>query len=95
MTFSQYYDYYLSLHQNKWNRFLHVVGQLCTVLYVAWAVKNAEWLALLMTPLIIYPFAWAGHLFFEKNRPAAWNRPLWAKACDWLMLRDILFRRLS
>lgn len=95
MTFSQYYKHYLTLHENKWNRLLHVIGQLCTVGYVVWAISNAAWFALLLTPLIVYPFAWAGHLLFEKNRPAAWNRPAWAKLCDWLMLRDLILGRLK
>ena len=27
MTFEEYYQHYLSLHQNKWCRRLHVIGQ--------------------------------------------------------------------
>jgi len=50
---------------------------------------------LLVTPFIVYPFAWIGHIFFEKNKPAAWTHPLWAKACDWLMIRDILLRKIK
>jgi hypothetical protein len=39
---------------------------------------------------VVYPFAWSGHFFFEKNTPAAFSRPLWAKACDWVMLKDVV-----
>jgi hypothetical protein len=45
---------------------------------------------LLLTPFVVYPFAWTGHFVFEKNEPAAFSHPLWAKACDWVMLKDIL-----
>jgi hypothetical protein len=45
---------------------------------------------LLLAPFLIYPFAWSGHFFFEKNKPAAFKRPLWAKASDWVMFKDIL-----
>ena len=90
MKFNEYYKYYLSLHQNKWNKRLHVMGQFVTVFFVIMCVGISAWWNLLLAPFIIYPFAWAGHVFFEKNKPAAWSRPLWAKACDWIMLKDIL-----
>tara|TARA_R100000808_G_C2153057_1_gene162900 strand:+ start:1920 stop:2204 length:285 start_codon:yes stop_codon:yes gene_type:complete len=94
MTFNEYYQYYLTLHQNKWCRLLHVAGQIATVAYIVYMISNSLWLGLLGAPFVVYPFAWSGHFFFEKNRPAAWSKPLWAKACDWLMLRDMLLRRL-
>ena len=88
--FKSYYQYYLTLHQNKICRRLHVVGQLVTVTTLTYALLSQTWILLLVVPFIVYPFAWVGHLYFEKNQPAAWIRPLWAKACDWVMLWDIL-----
>ena len=44
----------------------------------------------LLTPFIIYPFAWSGHYYFEKNKPAAFNNSLYAKISDWIMFKDIL-----
>jgi hypothetical protein len=90
MEFKEYYKYYLTLHQNKWNRRLHALGQITTLLFIALSVQEQQWFLLLWAPFIIYPFAWSGHFFFEKNKPAAWSKPLWAKACDWLMLRDMI-----
>jgi len=95
MTFKKYYEYYLTLHQNKTNRRLHIVGQCVTLLTLAGALLLKSWLLLLLTPVVVYPFAWTGHLFFEKNTPAAWSKPLWAKACDWVMLKDIIIRKLE
>ena len=95
MTFKDYYRYYLTLHTDKWTRRLHVLGQLMTIIFIVFCVKNAFWGALLFTPFIVYPFAWSGHYFFEKNKPAAWSRPLWAKVCDWVMLKDILIGRIK
>ena len=94
MTFWEYYDYYLTLHQNKWCRRLHVLGQIMTIMYVALCINFGLWLMLIFTPFIVYPFAWSGHYYFEKNKPAAFSRPLWAKACDWVMLRDIILGRI-
>jgi len=95
MQFKEYYQHYLSLHKNKWNRTLHAVGQFTTVTFFTFCIYQQQWLLLLLTPFIVYPFAWSGHFFFEKNKPAAFSRPIWAKACDWVMLKDIIFRRIK
>jgi|TARA_R110002020_G_scaffold123525_2_gene280136 hypothetical protein len=95
MTFSEYYQYYLTLHQNKWCRRLHVLGQCVTLIYIITVFVTKLWLLLVFAPFVVYPFAWSGHYFFEKNKPAAFSRPLWAKACDWVMLKDILFGRIE
>ncbi|MDB3884533.1 DUF962 domain-containing protein [Porticoccaceae bacterium] len=94
MNFSQYYQNYLTLHQNKWNRRLHVIGQCCTISYVILVVYFEVWLLLVLSPVVVYPFAWSGHYFFEKNTPAAFSNPLWAKLCDWIMLKDILIGKI-
>jgi len=95
MTFSEYYQHYLTLHQNKWCRRLHVFGQIATILYIVACIKTSMYLLLVFTPFIVYPFAWSGHFYFEKNKPAAFSRPLWAKACDWVMLKDIMIGRIK
>ena len=95
MTFGEYYQYYLTLHQNKWNRRLHVLGQIETIVFVLFCIQKAMWPLLVFAPFIVYPFAWGGHFFFEKNKPAAWSRPIWAKACDWLMMRDMILGKIK
>ena len=95
MDFKEYYKHYLTLHQNKWNRRLHAFGQITTLLFIALSIQEQQWFLLLWAPFIIYPFAWSGHFFFEKNKPAAWSKPLWAKACDWVMLKDMIMGRVK
>ena len=90
MSFKEYYEQYISLHQNKWCRRLHVIGQLTTILFVIVCVVKTAWLMLLLAPFVIYPFAWTGHLYFEKNKPAAWSTPLWARAWDGVVLNAVL-----
>jgi len=72
-----------------------VVGQLATIITVYYIIVSSMWILVPLVPFVVYPFAWSGHFFFEKNKPAAFSKPLWAKACDWLMLRDILLRRIK
>ena len=94
MTLKEYYKHYLSLHQNRWCRRLHVLGQFFTITYVILCIKYCLPL-LLLSPFVVYPFAWSGHYFFEKNKPAAFKDPLKAKLCDWIMFKDILIGRIK
>ena len=45
-------------------------------------------------PLMGYGFAWVGHFFFEKNKPATFTYPLWSLIGDWVMYKDILIGRI-
>ena len=95
-SFKAYYAYYLTLHRNRTNRILHVIGQIWTVIYlitVLWLMLNVNaWFALLLisVPFVIYPIVWFGHLHYEKNKPASWTNPVWAKAADWCFFYDVL-----
>ena len=79
MTFKEYYNTYLTLHKNKWNRRLHVLGQLITIAYFAACIYLIFWKSVMFLPMVIllpftvYPFAWSGHFFIEKNKPAAFT----------------------
>ena len=90
MNMQEYYKMYLTLHQNKICRRLHVLGQVMTILWVVGCFYFKFYWFLILTPFIVYPFAWSGHYFFEKNQPAAFKDPVKAKISDWMMLFDIL-----
>tara|TARA_Y100000310_G_scaffold165344_1_gene165091 strand:- start:2659 stop:2949 length:291 start_codon:yes stop_codon:yes gene_type:complete len=90
MKFKDYYAYYLTLHQNKWCRRFHILGNIATLVYVGAVVYSGAWWFLLLSPFIVYPFAWSGHFLFEENTPAAWSNPFKAKACDWKMMWDMI-----
>tara|TARA_B100000287_G_scaffold173687_1_gene163876 strand:- start:163 stop:468 length:306 start_codon:yes stop_codon:yes gene_type:complete len=98
----EYYEFYLTLHKNKWNRRLHFVGQLFTILYVFLCVYYNRYWFLLLSPFVVYPFAWLGHSVFEKNKPLAWGgikdrglTTLKAKACDAIMFWNILTGKIG
>jgi hypothetical protein len=95
MNFSEYYQYYLTLHKNKWCRRMHVLGQLVTVLYAYLCLTSLPVYAILLLPFVVYPFAWTGHYIFEKNEPAAFTNPVYAKAADWVMLKDWILGRVE
>ena len=94
MDFSEYYEHYLTLHQNRWCRRLHILGNLATISYISFMITSQIWVMLLLAPIVTYPFAWSGHFFFEKNQPAAWTSPLWAKWADWIMMKDTFLGKI-
>ena len=92
---NEYYKYYLTLHKNKTCRLLHFLGQITTIVFTIWVFWNWHWYFIPAIPFIIYPFAWSGHYFFEKNEPAAFKDPIKAKISDWMMFRDILLGKVK
>ena len=89
-SFAKFYPYYLSEHSNRTCRRLHFIGTtlgLALLLY-AFATLNFWWL--LAGVAAGYALAWAGHFFFEKNRPATFTHPLYSVIGDWVMWKDIL-----
>ena len=84
-SFAAFYPHYIHEHSNRTCRRIHVVGSalVLVVLVLAIATLNPWWL--LAMPLVGYGFAWVGHFFFEKNRPATFKYPLWSLMGDWRM----------
>jgi hypothetical protein len=93
-TFREFYPFYLSEHRHPVCRRLHFAGSALVLMAIAAALVtlNAWWLA--AAPVVGYGFAWIGHLFFEKNRPATFRYPLYSFIGDWVMFGQILRGKL-
>lgn len=94
-NFKDFYPYYLSQHQHKTCRLLHFVGLWFVILTLAYVIITQNWWALLLTPIFGYGFAWIGHYFFEKNKPATFDYPLYSFFGDWVMFKDILIGKIK
>jgi len=90
-----FYPFYLSQHKVRWNRRMHFIGTSLVLLLAAEALAAGDWRPLAALPLAGYGFAWAGHFFFEKNRPATFQYPLYSLVCDFRMYADIWLGRLT
>jgi hypothetical protein len=93
-SFAEFYPYYLSEHSNSTCRRMHFVGTSLVIFILALAIGKGAWLMLLALPLAGYSFAWVGHFFFEKNRPATFQHPLYSLLGDFVMYRDMVLGRV-
>ena len=93
-TFRAFYPFYLTQHRNAVCRMLHFIGSSVVLLLVFSAVLTRRWGLLLLVPLVGYGFAWVGHFYFEKNRPATFTYPLYSLAGDWVMFWQLLTRQI-
>ncbi|MDE1167157.1 MAG: DUF962 domain-containing protein [Pseudomonas sp.] len=94
-TFAQFYPYYLEEHSNATCRRLHFIGTSLVIALLAYTFASAAWLLLIAIPVAGYSFAWIGHFFFEKNRPATFKHPLYSLMGDFVMYRDMLVGKVS
>jgi hypothetical protein len=63
----------------------HYVGTALALSSVVAAAVFVEPLLLAAAALSGYFFAWIGHFFIEKNRPATFSYPLWSLIADFKM----------
>ena len=89
-TFTEFYPFYLGEHSKKGTRILHFIG---TFLFFVFFVSllftgNSK----LIAPTIItpYAFAWVGHFFVEKNKPATFKYPLFSLCGDFRLFFELL-----
>jgi len=94
-TFRDFYPFYLTEHSKSGTRRLHFVGTLLVVLTLLCGIATGRWMLLLLMPVFGYTFAWIGHFFVERNRPATFQYPLYSLAGDFRMFADMLRGRVS
>jgi len=64
---------------------MHYVGTSLVIGLIALSITQQNPLLLWFLPLAGYSWAWAGHAFFEKNKPATFTYPLWSLMGDFHM----------
>ena len=92
-SFAEFYPFYIREHANPTCRRIHVVGSGLVLVVLALAITTLNPWWLLAMPVVGYGFAWVGHFFFEKNRPATFKYPLWSLMGDWRMFFETVTGR--
>ena len=93
--FAQFYPYYLSEHQNLTCRRLHFVGSAFILVLLTYSLLTEQWILLWFVPILGYGFAWVGHFFFEHNKPATFQYPVYSLLGDWVMFKDMLLGNIK
>jgi hypothetical protein len=88
-TFADFYPYYLGEHADRTCRRLHFIGTSLVIATAVYVLTTQRYDLLWLLPLFGYGFAWVGHFFFEKNRPATFKHPLYSLMGDFVMYKDI------
>lgn len=89
--FVDFWPAYVRAHQDARNRKMHFLGTGGALIILMAAIMTRQWLLLLAVPIWGYGWAWIGHFYYERNRPAAFGSPIWAFRGDLRMFILMLF----
>lgn len=89
-TYKEFYAFYLQEHQNKMSRILHFVGTFLVFIVLGIGMYYGWTWQFIFVPITGYFFAWIGHAFFEKNKPATFKYPFWSLISDFKLFFEIL-----
>lgn len=94
-SLKEFYPFYLTEHRHPISRGLHFVGTSLIFFILVYAIYSNKYRLLFLIPVVGYGFAWVGHFFFEKNKPATFQYPLFSLASDFIMFWHILTGQIS
>ena len=77
-TFKEFYPYYLSEHDNKYTKLMHFIGTSVGIFFLIKFFLTFNFINLLLVLVSGYAFAWVGHFFIEKNKPATFKYPIYS-----------------
>ncbi|MBP6824132.1 MAG: DUF962 domain-containing protein [Acidobacteria bacterium] len=84
-SFEEFWPFYVREHSHSINRLLHFVGGTLGLVCLASVLVTWNWWFIPLGLVFGYGFAWFGHFFIERNKPASFKYPLWSFRADWKM----------
>jgi len=93
-SFADFYPFYLSEHANRISRRLHFSGTSVALVLLIASMVTQKWWLIALALVQGYAFAWVGHYFFERNKPATFKYPGFSLMGDWRLWWEILTGKL-
>ncbi|HSP15430.1 MAG TPA: DUF962 domain-containing protein [Thermoanaerobaculia bacterium] len=93
-SFEEFWPYYVRAHSKPRTRLLHAAGSVLAVVLFGAAFAVNLWL-LVAVPVVGYAFAWYGHFFVERNKPATFGHPFYSLFADYRMLFLMMAGRMD
>jgi hypothetical protein len=94
-SYDEFWLFYVREHAQPLNRQLHFIGSSLGLVCLATLFYTGNLLFLPLGLLLGYGFAWIGHFFVERNKPASFSYPLWSFRSDWKMWALMLTGRMD
>ena len=73
--YAEFWPYYLREHSRPVTRGLHYIGTSLALACLVSFIASDLWILLVLALVSGYAFAWFGHFFVERNRPATFKYP--------------------
>ena len=89
-SLKEFYPFYLTEHSNATCRLLHFIGTTLVIVSFLVFLVTFNWYFFVAIPFLGYGFAWVGHFFFEKNKPATFQYPGYSLASDFILYWHLL-----
>ena len=71
--YAEFWPYYLREHSRPVTRGLHYIGTSLALACLVSFIASDLWILLVLALVSGYAFAWFGHFFVERNRPATFK----------------------
>ena len=94
-SYREFWPLYLAEHSRPATRGLHYLGTGLGLVFLAAAAFFGDWRLVIVALFFGYGFAWLGHAFVERNRPATFRHPFWSFVSDFRMFAFWLAGRLG
>lgn len=94
-SYRDFWPLYLAEHSRPATRALHLFGTALALALLLAAAALGDWRLIPAGVMAGYAFAWVGHAFVERNRPATFTHPLWSLVSDFRMFGLWLAGRLG
>ncbi|MCU0823586.1 MAG: DUF962 domain-containing protein [Leptospira sp.] len=94
-SLSEFFPFYMQEHSHPVNRALHFIGTSLALGCILSFFATFKFYILVLALVSGYFFAWIGHFFIQKNRPATFKYPFYSFVSDWIMYAKMLTGKIK